>query len=108
MNCILFQRPWRGSGDNFPIEVVEPVVARAPDLPVAFVILNGAVQMSASRRESAPFRVGDADEHGGLVAEPDDLAGVGFQILNLPGSYFVDRRVRLMRWIDESKDGVDE
>src|SRR6185369_6835743 len=47
----------RRPGNNVAVEIVISVVAGAPDLPLFFVELNGAVEMGADCRKGLKFGV---------------------------------------------------
>ena len=89
-----------------PVQVVQAVVTRAPDLRRRLLILHRAVQMSAHRRQRFPLRLRRPDQQRRLVAELHDLAGVGFQVVHLARHHLIHRGLRHMGRIHEPDHGI--
>src|ERR1700758_3023441 len=91
------ERPWRRAGNIAAVEIVDSVVAGAPDLAQIVAILHGAAQMRASRGEGTIRAVAVHDQQTGTAAEPENLRGIRPQFRELGGDDLVAAKVRHRR-----------
>jgi len=86
MGFISRERPGRRAAHVAAVQVVDAVVARAPDLARVTAILHGATQMSAHGRKGLVLPVRGPDQNGGFRAELENLGSVVFELAN-PGRH---------------------
>jgi hypothetical protein len=103
-----FKRTGRRTGDVAPIQVVETVVAGAPNLVEVVAILNSAAQMRADRGKGSIFTLGSHEQESRATTKSENLGAVRFQVSNLGCNYFITTKVRHRRRNQVSKHGIDE
>src|ERR1039457_5045372 len=77
------ERPGRRTGNVAAVEIVDAVVAGAPDLAQIVAILHRAAEVGTSGGESTIGAVALHDQQAGTAAEPENLAGIRLQVPEL-------------------------
>src|SRR5690348_3838184 len=106
VDVVLLERTGRRPGDVAAGEVVDAVVASAPDLLDVTAVLHGAAQVSAGGGHGLVFAVGAHHEQAGTRTELKDPGGIRFEVADFAGDDGVSAHVDGLGRDQVAHDGI--